>query len=142
MFPFFFFQTEATKDSDMSRYIHAPKEEAAARWNEVYTRFLPLTATVWTEEQAAPMEDGALPMLPLYVDLPPAHLDLRRDGLPLSLRRFPGYKAHGFCWVPYGLYDAADTPIPYYNGDMTGLVSGASAYVYTAWYNNVPAGDK
>lgn len=69
----------------------------------------PLTVDVWLEEQAAPMEDGTLPMLPLNVGRPPARPDLRRDGLPLSLQRFPGYKALAFCWVPYELYDVAAT---------------------------------
>ena len=73
-----------------------------------------LTLDVVMEEvDSAPMEDGALLLPRLHVDpmfeRPAPRLDLRRDGVPLSLRRFPGYKAHGFCWVPYGLYDVAAT---------------------------------
>ena len=59
------------------------------------------------ESEAAPMEDGAIPVPPLPVERPTASLDLQRGGLPLSLLRFPGHRRHPFCWQPYGLHDVA-----------------------------------
>ena len=67
-----------------------------------------LTLDIMVEEsEAAPMEDGAIPMPPLPVERPTASLDLQRGGLPLSLLRFPGHRRHPFCWQPYGLHDVA-----------------------------------
>ena len=112
MFPFFFFQTEATKESDMFRYLLAPEEGAAARWNEVYARFLPLTATVWTEEQAAPMEDGALPCV-LNLSVKQGNPRYTTDGFLVIVWFRDGYATPLVPWerctrkVPAGSYDTS-----------------------------------
>ena len=125
----FLFPTEATKDSYMPLL------------------FLPsarLTVDIHLEEVVAPMHDGALILPHMNVDaierVP--RIALALSAKPIALASFPGRARHAWTWFPYGLYDVAAIPLPWYEGDMVGLVSGASEYVYTAWYNNVLAGDE
>ena len=134
MFPFFLFQTEATKDSYMPLLPSAR-----------------LTVDIEVEEQVAPMYDGAL-LVPSFGHgaVPCTCRKCKTRAISISTfwpLEYVGY-VRVYVWkdgcryegrqeVPfdvYTAYDVAAIPLPWYEGDMVGLVSGASEHVYTAWY--------